>query len=120
MLSSDHDGNYNLAQFRDNLDQILSEENPTSGELKNVGIDLKLIQELNSCLKIIEMTYKVKAKRGSGGPTFGGDTTPEKLITKTKRYLLAYCSIENRGHVSLMQFNQGQADISERMVLILS
>lgn len=37
----------------------------------------------------------------------------------TKRYLLSYCE-DQRAHIALFQYNEGDVSINERLVLVLS
>jgi hypothetical protein len=74
VLTDSEDGNYNLSSFRENLEIMLS--GAENEEFKKVGISLKLIEELNPGLKIIQVTFS-KAK----GPGFADS---KKFSVKTK------------------------------------
>jgi len=55
---ADDTGNHNLTSFRENLEMMLS--GIPNDEIKKLGIDVKLVQELSSTLKIIELTFGAK------------------------------------------------------------
>jgi len=54
-IDSSTSDDYNAASFRDNLESILA--GLTNDELKKTGIELKLVSELSSNLKIIDITF---------------------------------------------------------------
>lgn len=92
-----------MATFKDNLEAALRGE--LNEDWRKLGIEFKIVRELSSTLKIIELTYP----------------RPGSIIPKlqTKRYILSYTITEERANIALLQYREGDENINERLVLII-